>query len=566
MSEAAPPKLREAPELAASFLADLTQEFASSLDIDETLKNAIDRFMVHLDAEAASIFLLEDDDTTLVCRECAGPVDIRGLRLAADQGIVGQTVARVEPRIVRDVAEDASFAAKVDADSGFATRSILCVPLAVRGRCLGALELLNKRGGDGLFERNDLELASVVAAAAALAIHNARMAAALVEQERVRKELELARHIQESLLPPREGAEFAVHGVNIPAREVSGDFYDFMPLADGRVYFALADVSGKGMNAALLMAKTTSLLRCLAKSATSAGALLHEVNNEICERSTLGMFVTVVAGFLEPRSGQVELANAGHHPALLRGADGSLRSYAAGAPPLGVLADIDFPGERIALDGGTLYLYTDGISESISADGAELGVLGLSALFSDAAPLSAALRLDAVVAAWRAAGYRSHDDITLMLVEVPKADATRSEALNWRFTADAMQLKPMRERVRELGLASGWSDKLTGDLVLAINEACMNIIEHAYGPDNAGEIVLEILNNENEVEIVLTDFAAPIELDAIHGRALEDVRPGGLGTHFMSTIMDSLSYTHLATRPGNVLRMRKRLEKAATDC
>ena len=398
MSDGAPAILREVPDVAASFLADLTHQFASSLDIGETLRNAIDRFMDYLDAEAASIFLLEDDEATLVCRECAGPVDIRGLRLAAGQGIVGQTVALNQARIVRDVSRDASFAAMVDADTGFATRSILCVPLAVRGRCLGALELLNKRGGDGLFELKDMQLASVVAAAAALAIHNARMAVALVEQERVRKELELARQIQESLLPAREASDFAVHGMSIPAREVSGDFYDFMTLADGRIYFALADVSGKGMNAALLMAKTTSLLRCLAKSAPGASALLRQVNEEICERGTLGMFVTLIAGYLDPRSGRLELANGGHHPALLRRTDGSLAEFAAAAPPLGVLADIDFPAQEIALDGGALYLYTDGISESVSLHGAELGAAGLHGMFAAASAVPAATRLDAVLA------------------------------------------------------------------------------------------------------------------------------------------------------------------------
>jgi len=419
MNEAVPAVMGKAPEFAARFLADLTQDFASSLDIGETLKNAIDRFMVHLDAEAASIFLLEDQDSTLVCRECAGPVDIRGLRLAAGQGIVGQTVARNEARIVRDVSRDPEFAAMVDIDTGFATRSLLCVPLAVRGRCLGALELLNKRGGDGLFAQHDLQLASIVAAAAALAIHNARMASALVEQERVRKELELARQIQESLLPARESGDFAVHGINLPAHEVSGDFYDFMPLADGRIYFALADVSGKGLNAALLMAKTTSLLRCLAKTTPGASALLRQVNEEICERSTLGMFVTVVAGFLDPRSGHVELANAGHHPALLRRAAGGFVELAAAAPPLGVLPDIDFPSEEFRLDGDALYLYTDGISESAASSGAALGAQGLQRLLSAVAMLPADARLDAVVSAWRAAGYRAHDDITLLLIELP---------------------------------------------------------------------------------------------------------------------------------------------------
>ena len=305
MNRRAPPPDHDRPDQAAVFLARLTHEFASSLDVGQTLRHAIDRFMAYLNAEAASIFLLEEDGTALVCRECAGPVDIRGLRLAPDHGIVGQTVLHNEPKIVRDVSKNASFAADVDAGTGFITRSILCAPLSVRGQCLGALELLNKRTADGLFDLNDMQLATTVASAAALAIHNARMAAELVQQERVRKELELARQIQESLLPTASGDTLPVYGLNVPAREVSGDFYDFYALPDGRVYFALADVAGKGMNAALLMARTTSLLRCLAKDNADPGQLLARVNDELCETATHGMFVTIVAGFLDPATGRV---------------------------------------------------------------------------------------------------------------------------------------------------------------------------------------------------------------------------------------------------------------------
>jgi len=407
-------------EQAAVFLARLTHDFASSLHIDATLKHAIDRFMVYLNAEAASIFLLEEDGSALICRECAGPVDIRGLRLAPDQGIVGQTVQHNEPKIVRDVSKNPSFAAKVDADTGFATRSILCAPLSVRGRCLGALELLNKRSADGLFDINDMQLATTVASAAALAIHNARMAEELVEQERVRKELELARRIQESLLPQERPADFPVHGLNLPAREVSGDFYDILPLADGRIYFALADVSGKGMNAALLMAKTTSLLRCLAKSAADAGTLLARVNDELCETATMGMFVTIVAGFLDPVRGTVELANGGHHPALLsRGADDFV-AFGPEAPPLGVLPGIEFPKIEVSLAGGALYLYTDGLSESVDGSGRPLDAGGLERLLRASAGVPAVARLADLVERWRGSGHQSHDDITLMVVELAR--------------------------------------------------------------------------------------------------------------------------------------------------
>ena len=572
--DAHPAMVTEASNQAAVFLAQLTHDFASSLDIVETLKHAIDRFMVHLNAEAASIFLLEEGGTALVCRECAGPVDIRGLRLASDQGIVGQTVQYNAAKIVRDVSRDPSFAAMVDADTGFATRSILCAPLSVRGTCLGALELLNKRGGDGLFDVNDMQLATTVASAAALAIHNAQLATALVEQERVRKELELARHIQESLLPGRESTAFPVHGLNIPAREVSGDFYDFLRLADGRIYFTLADVSGKGMNAALLMAKTTSLLRCLAKTASGAGALLRQVNDELCETATRGMFVTIVAGFLDRDRRRVDLANAGHHPVLLRRRDGGFEEFKASAPPLGVLADIDFPSRDLDLEGGVLYLYTDGMSESIDSNGAELGTAGLLRMIEAQVAVAADVRLSAIVETWRAAGCQSYDDITLLMID-PGRSGTHDQApamasgqppapvrqlLELSFPAAATSLQMVREQVQAAIAVIGASKKVISDLVIAVNEACMNIIKHAYKGDSSGEIVLQIMNNDAQLEVVLTDFAQPIDFAGIRPRALDELRPGGLGTHFMNEIMDECAYAHLPDQSGNVLRMIKRLD------
>ena len=403
---------------AAEFLAELTHDFASSLDIDETLKHAMDRFMVYLNAEAASIFLLEEEDSALVCRECAGPVNIKGLRLDPDQGIIGQTLQHNESKIVRDVSTNPSFAAAVDEDTGFATRSILCAPLSVRGKCIGVLELLNKRSEDGLFDLNDIQLATTVASAAALAIHNARMAAELVEQERVRKELELARQIQESLLPDNLVGDFPVHGLNIPAWEVSGDFFDFMRLDDGRVYFTLADVSGKGMNAALLMAKTTSLLRCLAKTAADPGLLLRKVNDEICETSSMGMFVTIVAGYLSADGQNVVIANGGHQPALVRRRDGTFEEIAAEAPPLGILPDVEFPSREVRLGNDSMYLYTDGISESEGPDGTQLDSEGLKLMLESSACMQASERLPAIIEAWKRTGYETHDDITLLLVEL----------------------------------------------------------------------------------------------------------------------------------------------------
>ena len=214
-------------------LAEITQYFATSLNIAETLQNAIEQFLVYMGAEAGSIFLLENDDRELVCRKCAGPVDIYGLRLNANQGIVGKTVMTRTCQMVRDVTQDPDFAQSVDKDTGFVTKSILCTPLLIQGRCIGALELINKKSGKGLFDERDKHFSMALASAAALAIHNAQMADALIGQERMRKELELAREIQMGLLPNAGDDSFPVHGMNVPALEVSGDFYDFFRLGDG---------------------------------------------------------------------------------------------------------------------------------------------------------------------------------------------------------------------------------------------------------------------------------------------------------------------------------------------
>lgn len=401
-----------------AFLAEITQSFASSLDIDEALQTALSQFLTYLNAEAAAIFLLEEEGRSLVCRGCVGPVDVTGLRLAPSQGIVGRAVTQHACQMVRDVSQDPDFFNQADQTHDFKTRSILCAPLMVRGECLGALELLNKQTGDGLFEERDRHLTSALASAAALAIHNARMADRLVEQERLRKELELAREIQVSLLPLDPGPNFPIQAINLPAQAVSGDFYDYFQLPDGRIYFNLADVSGKGMNAALLMAKASSLLHHLAKTETDPGRLLTIVNSAVSETATHGMFVSLVSGYLNPHNGSITLANAGHLPPLVQDAEGRFFEYEADAPPLGVLPDTEYRSETIPLAGGCLYLYTDGITESRDALGVQLGVHGFKQLIREHMEQSLVQRLINLINDIMRE-ENPHDDTTLMLIGCP---------------------------------------------------------------------------------------------------------------------------------------------------
>ncbi|HXD84322.1 MAG TPA: SpoIIE family protein phosphatase, partial [Rudaea sp.] len=324
---------------ALRFLAELSQALAESLDLRATLNMAVTRIADFMQAEAASLFLL-DHAGLIECRICVGPVDITGLKLAVGQGVVGRCVADNATQIVRDASRDARVNIRVDAETGFATRSILCAPLSNARGPIGALEVINRRDGS-LFDEDDAEILRLVAAPAALAIGNAQLAHGLVEQQRIKRELELARRMQKSMLPRRRRGDFPIRGVNLPAHEISGDFYDFFDLADGRLAFVIGDVSGKGLDAAFLMVRVASMLRWIGARAPAPGAWLGEVNAELCRTLQDGRFVCAAVGQYDRASGEVRLASAGFPPALLHDA-GEFEELPADGPPLGILAEADY--------------------------------------------------------------------------------------------------------------------------------------------------------------------------------------------------------------------------------
>lgn len=570
------------PSELAALVASVTQELASSLDPTATLRNVLSNVVTYMQAEAGSIFLLEgqtdeegeEGNAALVCRACQGPVDVRGLRLRPDVGIVGQTVQARATRVVRDVSSDPDFTDIVDADTGFRTRSLLCAPLLVQGRCIGAVELINKRTCEGLFDTADEALATALAASAALAIHSARMAQKLVMQERIRRELELARDIQTGLLPPEHTPGLPVYGCNRPATEVSGDFFDYRPLPDGRLYFAIADVAGKGMNAALLMAKTSSLLRCLALKTADPAQLLAQVNRELCDTGRMGLFVTAICGFFDPVSSEVRIANAGHLPAIWILPGERERRVGASGLPLGIESTATYSTECFNAPVGDLYLFTDGLTEARAPDGEEYGLERLLALVQAQAPHrgSKLVQIEADLAAQQ---FTARDDLTLLQVEFlqPFCDdeAGRGERLSAgperAFTlcldASPPTLAPMRAAIRRALTQWGVFQDDVEDLVLAINEACANVIRHAYGDEETRPLRLRISARGDEICAVIDDWADPVDFCQIFPRDLDDLRPGGIGTHFIQALVDQCEYTHRPGGIGNRLTLGRRCRRDA---
>ena len=552
--------------------AELSRSFASSDNVDATVRLALGNVMQLLKVEAASLFLIDEQAGDLVCRASLGPNSIEGLRVPAGSGIVGRSVAADQIEAVEDVSQDASFFKRADAVSGFVTRSILCAPMRVGKQPIGAVEVLNKQDGHP-FDWKDRDMLQVMGNAAALAIANARLADQLVEQERIKRELELASEIQRSLLPPAD-PDLPIQGINRPIREVSGDFYDFFSLPDGVIAFCLGDVSGKGMNAALLMAKTASLFRCLGKTIRAPARLLSILNREICETTSRGMFVTMLAGLYDPASGQLRFANAGHLPPIVRKPHQGFKSFEASAPPLGILRDTTFPEETVRLENEMFLVFSDGVTEYRYGEEEELGPEGIDMLLnlSEGKPLPE--RLEDILKELNSGGWRAKDDLTILAIDdslagqiwrrVPSIATAESRSdfmFGLTIPAEADRLKLMRPVLAAAGRAVGLSDEDVADLELAASEAVENIILHAYGAGPGGDVTLAVHRIEDGLMLRIRDFAPKVDQAKIKPRPLDEVRPGGLGTHFIRAVMDDATFIPLPDGEGNLLELVKRRKK-----
>ena len=197
-------------------------------------------------------------------------------------------------------------------------------------------------------------------------------------RERISKEVKLAVKVQENFLPKRNLKNYPVHGINIAAREVSGDFFSFYPHNDS-IYFIIADVAGKGIHAGMVMAKASTLFEVLSQSKLDPDEMAFHMNNDLNQTKTSGMFVTSIVGEYNLITDEIRWVNAGHQPAVLRDENGKYSQFESSAPPLGVIKQKEksiYIINRIKLNGSRFYAFTDGLSESLDDKGEEIGIDG----------------------------------------------------------------------------------------------------------------------------------------------------------------------------------------------
>jgi sigma-B regulation protein RsbU (phosphoserine phosphatase) len=399
----------------------MNQEFAISLDLNETLQTALELIIARLNAQAANIFLINSNRKKFECIASLHQEYLEDYELDLKDGVMGRAVELKKCIRVGDVRKDvreiAEFYFDLDNKTNFTTYSVLCSPLIVSDECIGVIHCLNKKTDNKLFEESDRKLLETLSGPAALAIRNAKMAKDLIVKNRIEKEIEIVGEIQKTLLSQNIKENFPIAGINIPAKVVSGDFYNFSELSNGVYGFGVADVSGKGIKSSLLMSKASSLYRCLSKTNFSAAGLLDILNTEICETTSRGMFVTMLVGIYDSNKKELTLSNAGHEPPLIYSKDGNFSNFEEAGPPLGIAPKFKFKETKINFSNSSMYIFTDGITEIRDAKGNMLEAEGFKDYIKKYQQIPNHERLNKIIEDIIKSGRIQKDDLTIVTVD-----------------------------------------------------------------------------------------------------------------------------------------------------
>jgi len=358
-------------------LTGMLNQFSASSNVSENLNRILQEITTLIDAEASSFFFFDSKNNVLICQSNTGPVDIKGLTLQKNQGIVGEVFQNKKSRLIADVKKEANHLSKVDEKTGFQTKSLMTVPIIFDAKIYGCLQALNKKNTD-LFDEKDLQYFELLALNLGIILKNVELTEKAVLDKLIEKDIADARSAQTVLFPSVDLFEHIAGGVT-PYRELSGDFIDYFAVKDEKIAFIQGDVSGKGVPATIMMSRCMSLFRLFAKQELSAADIAKKMNEEIYGHGTDDRFATCVVGWLE--NNKLEFVNCGHNPVLYY-MNNEYKSFGSTAPPLGIVDQVGFIPDIKKIEmvkGSSVYITTDGITEA-KINNVEIDTKGLASM------------------------------------------------------------------------------------------------------------------------------------------------------------------------------------------
>jgi len=372
-------------------LLDITKKISRSLDLQEVLNLVMDTLDSLIPYDAAGIFLLQCKDKELVpegeepCEFKAEAVrgydidELSDLHLKLGEGFIGSVALSITPIISNDVRNDPVYVNARDQ-----TRSEMVAPIISNDEVIGVFDLESDELN--AYSEDDLEVLLMLASQVAIIIEKVMLHEVLIEKQRLESQLEVARQVQLELLPPHdpELAGFDISAYNFPTEEVSGDYYDWVRIYEDQIGIVIADVAGKGVPAALLMAFLRASLRAASHIGYATHISMAKVNYLLWESIERNQFVTAVYAILDAANGALSYSNAGHNPPLLVNASGNARFIERGEQPLGMFRETRYHEYYLEFErGDVLVLYTDGATEALSPEGEEFGRARLAQAVKD---------------------------------------------------------------------------------------------------------------------------------------------------------------------------------------
>lgn len=405
-------------------LVEASQLLNSTLNLKKILSILLELATKNLDAERGTIYLLDREKRELWSQVLKGDKAME-IRLPLGKGIAGAVAKSGKTINVMDAYADPRFDRGFDERSGYRTTTMLCMPMRDRKeKIVGVFQILNKRKRG--FTKWDERFLAAISIPASIAIENARLHLAEIENQRVEKELEVAGRIQQQLLPRElpQSAGYELSALTIPCHTVGGDYYNATKIDETRVVLTIADVSGKGIPAALLVSSLHAALHISLESGLTPVEVVSKLNQYIYNNSTSEKFITLLLAMYDSATRTLSYVNAGHCYPYIRCADGTVTTLTEGSYCLGILPSVAYKEGTVQLaPSDTLVLYTDGVTEAMNRREELFGEERLETVLREGAGLSASDIQSNILAKVNAfsKGVAQSDDVTMMVLKVAGA-------------------------------------------------------------------------------------------------------------------------------------------------
>lgn len=527
------------------------------MDLQSLIDEILNRSQEVVQAEACTLLLpdLETQEMILHSTDPKLAALPQPLRIPPGQGIAGAVFQSKQKLLIKDAQNDPRHYRAIGQQVGVVAHAMLAIPLLDGAECLGVLQALNPRDRK-IFDEQDEEIFEGFAGLIANALRRLDAEQQKMELVRSKQELQVAREIQESFLPScAQTFPFCqVRMSYFPASDVGGDFCSVHPIGKQRLLLCLGDVTGKGIPAALTMARATAMIKATVDQIGSdLGDWITTLNEQLVQELQAGRFIGLTFMLADAKLSSLQVCAAGQYPPLHFNGQHWESFPAKNHLPLGIATAVRYQASTATLKPGDSWLlFSDGITEARNCAGEDFTL----SRFLESLPRREAgtKTLATSVSAWHefVKSAPQHDDASLLLLDW-RGEPPPS---TFQTTCSLANLASGREFVEKWAAFARFDDVAVGQIVLACDEATTNVFRHGYGA-TSGPLTYHAEIDDARLTIQIVDNAKPIDLTKVKGRKLSDLRPGGLGTVIMAQVFDEVKYEPLAR--GTSLTLRKKL-------